>query len=266
MAIQVIEKWDSRVTTEGDNPEIEQKYIILGTSNDIDAKVALWQTAPTVYDGLVRDSLHMEPTGPDTWEASVRYVKYKRKRPPSTGDSVFSFDTGGGMQRITQSIQTVQKYPAPGRVAPDFQGAIGVTGNEVQGVDRIIPVYNFSETHYLEDSFVSQSYRMTLFNLTGTVNSDNWRGFAPGELLFLGASGSKRGNEDWEITYRFSASPNRTMLSVGPITGISKKGWEYLWVLYEDQVDTQAEKLVKRPIAVYVEQIYFYAFFSALGI
>lgn len=266
MSITILEKLDSRTTVEGENPEIELKYIILGTDNDINAKVALWQTAPTIYDGLVRDSLHLEPNGKDVWEATVRYTKYKRRRPPTTGEFSLSFDTGGGTERITQSIQTVNRYAAPGRTAPDFQGAIGVTGNEVQGVDRVVPVYHFSETHYLEDSFVSQTYRMVLFNLTGTVNSDSWRGFAPGELLFLGASGSKRGEEDWEITYRFAASPNRTNLSVGPITGINKKGWEYLWVLYEDQNDSQAKKLVKRPIAAYVEQIYFYASFSALGI
>ena len=57
------------------------------------------------------------------------------------------------------------------------------------------------------------------------------------ECLFLGAAGSKRGADDpsslklrragWEITYRFAASPNRTGITVGEITGIAKKGWEY---------------------------------------
>ncbi|MBC7077795.1 MAG: hypothetical protein H5T92_05745 [Synergistales bacterium] len=85
-------------------------------------------------------------------------------------------------------------------------------------------------------------------------------------MLFLGASGSKRGEEDWEITFRFAASPNATGLTVGEITGIAKKGWEYLWVRYADDVDDDAKVLVKRPIAVYVEQVYQYGDFSQLEI
>jgi hypothetical protein len=86
-------------------------------------------------------------------------------------------------------------------------------------------------------------------------------------VLFLGASGSKRGSgdeADWEITYRFAASPNVTGLSVGPINGINKKGWEYLWVRYADQEDTAAKALVKRPIAAYVERVYESGSFAAL--
>jgi len=50
-----------------------------------------------------------------------------------------------------------------------------------------------------------------------------------GECLFLGAPALKRGAEDREITYRFASSSNRTSLTVGPIVGIAKKGWEYMW-------------------------------------
>jgi len=48
-------------------------------------------------------------------------------------------------------------------------------------------------------------------------------------VLFLGATGSERGegpDDDWEITFRFAANPNQTGLSVGSISGISKKGWK----------------------------------------
>jgi len=35
---------------------------------------------------------------------------------------------------------------------PDFQGAIGVTQTEVEGVDITVPVYHFSETHDKADA------------------------------------------------------------------------------------------------------------------
>ncbi|MBL8747065.1 MAG: hypothetical protein JNK58_12015, partial [Phycisphaerae bacterium] len=111
--------------------------------------------------------------------------------------------------------------------------------------------------------------RGVLFALTGKVNSDPFREFQAGEVLFLGASGSKReasGGEDWEITFRFAASPNRTGIVVGPITGISKKGWEYLWVRYEDAEDAAAQAIVKRPVGAYVERVYSEGAFSGLEI
>ncbi|MEO0513610.1 MAG: hypothetical protein AAF108_12090 [Planctomycetota bacterium] len=116
---------------------------------------------------------------------------------------------------------------------------------------------------------MTNSYKGALFSLTGKVNSGGFRGFAAGEVLFLGATGARRGtgpDDDWEITFRFAASPNVTGLSVGSINGIAKKGWEYLWVRYADQEDTSANTIVKRPVAAYVERVYDQGNFGGLGI
>ena len=130
-----------------------------------------------------------------------------------------------------------------------------------------MPVYHFSETHYLPDSQVTLGYRATLFGLTGKVNDADFKGLSAGECLFLGAAGSQRGfGEDWEITFRFAASPNTSSLTVGPITGIAKKGWEYLWVRYADAEVPAAKAIVKQPVAAYVEKVYEDGDFSGLGI
>ncbi len=167
-------------------------------------------------------------------------------------------------QHITQSLQTIVKKAKPGETAPDFKQAIGVTTEEVEGVDITVPVYSFAETHYIANSLVTGAYKLTLFALTGKVNNATFKGFAAGEVLFLGASGSKRGDDEWEITFRFAASPNVTGMTVGDITGVDKKGWEYLWVRYTDAED--AKVLVKQPAAVYVEKVYESGDFSGLGI
>ncbi|MBI1372485.1 MAG: hypothetical protein GC159_06960 [Phycisphaera sp.] len=134
-------------------------------------------------------------------------------------------------------------------------------------MDITIPVYTFSETHYLSAGTVTNAYKGTLFNLTGKVNSGGFKGLAAGECLFLGAAGSQRGvGEDWEITFRFAGSPNKTGLTVGDIAGISKKGWEYLWVRYQDTEDNNAKMLIKKPIAAYVEKVYDEGNFASLGI
>ena len=140
----------------------------------------------------------------------------------------------------------------------------------VEGVDIAVPVFNFTETHYKPDEEITGAYKGILFNLTGKVNSDTFKGFQPGEVLFLGATGSKRTqlgeDADWEITYRFAGSPNVSGLTIGPITGITKKGWEYLWVRYADQEDTAAKAIVKRPIAAYIERVYDDGSFAGLGL
>jgi len=270
MPIEVREKFDSRRLTKGQNPSAELAYIVLGTDDDIAARDALEDGAPDTYDALPRQSVQVEPLGPEMWDGLVRYGRESAGTPPATGESSYQFDTGGGTQHITQSLDTVSRYPASGMTAPDFKGAIGVSADGVEGVDITVPVFHFSETHYKPDNEITPAYKGVLFNLTGKVNGDTFRGFEPGEVIFLGASGSKRAQvgeeEDWEISFRFAGSPNVTGLAIGPITGISKKGWEYLWVRYADQEDAAAKAIVKRPIAAYIERVYESGSFAALGL
>ena len=261
MPVTVYEKFGSGESTEGDNASVDLLYVVQGTADDLEAKQALATAAPVLYDGLVRQSWHVEPIGDGLWDGSVRYGQADT----DVDHSSFSFDTGGGSQHITQSLATVARYAVDGP-APDFHGAIGVTLDSVEGIDITVPTYHFSETHYFAPAVITGAYKATLFGLTGRVNAAMFRGFAIGEVLFLGASGSQRGNDNWEITYRFAASPNVTGLAVGEITGIAKKGWEYLWVRYADAEDDDAKTLVKRPVAAFVEQVYHYGNFAGLGI
>ena len=261
--ITVTEKFGSRQTSEGESPSIDLLFTIAGSDDDLEVKSHLLAASPVLYDGLVRQSTHIEPVGALLWDGSVRYGQRKR---PETGESSFSFDTGGGTQHITQSLQTLGSYAPSGKTPPNCQGAIGATGESVEGVDVTVPIYNFSETHYIAAEYVTQAYKAVLFTLTGRINAAPFRGFAAGEVLFLGASGSKRGEEDWEITFRFAASPNVSGMTIGEITGINKRGWDYLWVRYEDAEDATAKALVKRPMAAYVERVYYDGNFSGLGI
>ncbi len=268
MPITCTENIDSRQITETQSAELI--YTITGTADEAAAVASLKAAAPTVLHGMKRqpvtvEPVHVDTTNPDKciWTGTANYAPFEYQEPPQTGESVFNFDTGGGTQHITQSLQTAGRYPGS---APDFKGAIGVTQDSVEGVDITVPVYAFSETHYVPASQVTTAYKATLFNLTGRVNNGSFKGLAAGECLFLGASGSRRGADDWEITFRFAGSPNRTGLSVGPITGIAKKGWEYLWVRYADVEDTGSNTLVKQPIAAYVERVYEDGNFAALGI
>jgi len=261
VSLSLTERVDSRRRLTGDHPYLELFYTLTGTADEIEAKDHVAENTPTARDGLGRESIELEPVWVDTdaedgaWSVTVRYGR------ATAEESTFSFDTGGGTQHITQSLVTMARYPSN---APNCQGAIGVTHDAVEGVDITVPVYHFAETHCRPAWQVTTAYKMTRFNLTGRVNNAAFKGLAAGECLFLGAAGTQRGRGDWEITYRFAGSPNRTGLVIGSLTGISKKGWEYLWVRYADAEDSYA--IVKRPVAAYVEQVYSLGDFSLLDI
>lgn len=272
MAITVTEKPLSRESQSGDGASAQLLYSVKGTADDIAARAALVSESPASHDSQPRKNVRARPVfvdanNPDVciWDGEVNYGVDAR---PDTGDSTFSFDTGGGTQHITQSLETVGAYGThkDGTVAlvTDYGGAIGVSGRNVEGCDIVVPVYNWTETHYLNDVYVTQAYRRALFWITGRINNASFRGFEPGEVLFMGASGTKRQEEDWEITFRFAASPNLIDLIVSNIAGIAKRGWEYMWVRYDD--DEVGGGLVMRPLAVYVERTYNYRDFSGMGI
>lgn len=265
MAVEVHEQFESRPSTEGESPSVELIYEITGTDDDLLAKAALAEHAPEVYDDLVRKSLSIEVATATTWKGTVSYGL--RTSHEETGGHTYQFEIGGNSTHITQSLGTVGAYAPAGFTPPNFQGAIGVTHDDVQGCDIYTPEFRFSETHYLAAHLITSAYIATLWRIASApMNADAFRQFAPGECLFMGVSGSKRSEEDWEINYSFAASPNAMGLYVGQIGPINKYGWDYLWVRYEDEADTGAGRLVKIPVAAYVERVYGVSIFSALGI
>ncbi len=254
----VTERYDSREYTEGDSADLI--FTILDAVDESVAMMVLKASSSSVFHGLKRLRCRVEPMEGDgtDWTGHVQYGKIETAGSPpvAEGESSFSFDTTGGTQHVTQSKQTISKTAPVGQTAPDFKGAIGVTKDSVQGVDVTVPTYRFSKTLGISNSLVTDTYKQALCDLTGKVNDDTFEGFDAGEVLFLGASGSRRGDDDWVITFNFAAQKNATNITIGDITVPAKKGLEYLWVRYEDAEDAAAKKLVKRPTAAYVEKVY----------
>ena len=57
-----------------------------------------------------------------------------------------------------------------GATPPNHKNAIGVTKSGVAGVDIPVKAYSWSESHFFNDSVVTDIYKQTLSNLTGNVN------------------------------------------------------------------------------------------------
>lgn len=274
----IIEHFESGRAVSGNESNRELRYVVTGTENEATVVSLAATTAPASLGGfngttvLRRKTITATPLGGGVWDVVVPYEGLD-----NDNESQFTFDTAGGSVHITQSLGTVGTYhhgdtcsgsggSGADEDCPDFQGAIGVNGDSISGCDITVPVYNFAETHRIPAANVDGAYKAALFWLTGSVNDAPFKGFEAGEVLFLGASGSARGLEEWEITFKFAASPNVTCLPVGDFVVASKLGWEYLWIRYEDKEDDVAKALVKRPKCAYVEKVYEYKDFSGLGI
>jgi hypothetical protein len=250
----------------GPNRSASLAYHVAGASTELDALAAVAGVAPVSFNGLPRTSRSAEPL---TGSKYLVRVSYELNRPEDSSvavESSFEFNTGGGSETMYVSRSTVGTYSVAGLTAPSFSGGINVTDDGPQGVDRVVPVYQFSETHTIPAANVTGAYKAALFGLTGTVNNAAFKGFAAGEVLFLGARGTKNGSGDWEINFSFNALPNVANATFGPFTGVNKKGWEYLWFLFEEEEDATAKRVVRKPVAAYVERIYPESNFAGLGI
>jgi len=276
MPITYIEKFEGPRSTSGPSPTRERVYVFSGSSVEADIRADAETNLPASIDGLTLREIEFEAINDTYWLARANWRRHTISdepppEAPTAGDSSFEFDVTTETVHISQAKATVGGFGPPSwtLTIPSFAGAIGVTTDDIEGCDVQVPRYTFSETHYLNfaDTSAVNAFKSTVYGLTGKTNNGSFKGFPAGEVLFLGARGARRASDGlWEVTFRFSASPNVTGLTIGTITGIVKGGWEYLWVLYDVVQDAGAKRLVKRPAFAYSERVYDEGSFSALGI
>jgi hypothetical protein len=262
-----------------------KSYKLFGTANDVEVHAAVNQQISSVgygwqYPGVSDAQLWAESysitfLGDNAWQVTINYEKTGAE--PSTPDPMKrarSFDTTGGTQHITQAVSVgsggtldfEKRFPS---TATNMSGAIGVDANGVSGVDIVVPQLQWQEQYDVPNAYVTAAYVRGVAGITGTTNNASFRGFDAGEVLFVGCSGSQewdseKGSGPWALSYRFVASKNVTGQTIGSISGIEKKGHEYLWVRYEDSVSSNT--LLKQPKAVYVSKVYKDSDFSLLGL
>jgi len=290
MALTWIEDGDSRQATivrrgKKATSSMTKSYKLFGTANDVEVHAAVNQQISTVgygwqYPGVADAQLWAESysiafLGDNAWQVTINYEKTGAD--PKETDPLKrsrSFDTTGGTQHITQAcsvgsggtLDFEKRFPS---TATNMSGAIGVDSNGVNGVDIIVPNLQWQEQYDVPNAYVTASYVRGVAGITGTTNNASFRGFDAGEVLFIGCSGTQewddqKGKGPWSLSYRFIASKNVVGQTIGNITGIEKKGHEYLWVRYEDSIESSA--MIKRPKAVYVSKVYKDSNFSDLGI
>lgn len=300
MAADVQEKPLSRGLEIGANVSHEREcFVFNATSQDqavaaIIAKTSIFPVTYTTIQGSTtytfnRGSVSANPIGDgnlansaQTWDGRVKYQLVGFINIPyQTGDSVTTFEIGFKSENVkfnpngTTSTMIYAASPLAATDVPNFGGLINVTKDSVEGVDLDFPTLTWSETHYIADADVTVGYRNALYAVANApINDDTFKNFAAGEVKFLGVTGTRRfAGGDWELNFKFAASPNTTTLQIGGLTGgtitsITKGGWDYVWVHYVKQVFTfgSGTYLLQVPQSAYVETLYEESDFSTLGI
>lgn len=178
------------------------------------------------------------------------------------------FDTGGGTVHITQARETIDSVLLGGGVAPSTKDAIGVSKDEVKGVDIPAPGGEFSLSYTF--SQLSNGYFRRLMAMSGrAVNDAAFKGFEAGEVLFVGCSGHYRAGGKWKLVFRFKFQPNEVNIPVGDqLTIPAKAGWDLIDVLYSEVKDELAGRkvIVQRPYAAYVRRVMVWSDFKVLSI
>lgn len=280
MALVLTEKVGSRVIVDGPAPSFELHYILTGTADDGVAKDYVGRRTLKTWDGMTRKTIEITPDWVDTtadggagdglWQVVVNYDTLQD--PFNLGDFAENFDISLATEHVTHSRRTIGQWEAAGElITPDNNQAINDTGERIEGVDILSPLFRFDETHRLSANLVTSRYRGIIFHLSGTVNSTDFKGFERGECMFLGARARLVEEGEYEVHYRFAATPNRSNIQVRHITVPFKRGWDYIWVRTELEETTARgasgkPKLVPTPLAVYVERVYDYRHFGSLRI
>jgi hypothetical protein len=253
--MRIIELPDGIKTT-GRDPSETRRYKIIGVSNSNTANAYALASTPaiigTVYGLLYRQDVQCSKVAYNHWMVEVPYSPRKNE----TGDWTWDFDTTGGTIHITQAKAEVARYPA--NQAPNQRGVIAVDGDEVKGTEIVIPAMKINVQFRHPLGVITIPQAKFLSSITGTVNSDNFLTFAPGEVLFLGARGSDGSNAEATVGYQFAIGKNLTNQTIGTITGVAKKAWDVAWIRYKDNVVTADSKQLptREPKFVYVDRVY----------
>ena len=266
MAITITESVNSRNSSRGPSAFAELVYHVSTDAGEDEGTVlgAIQTDTPTSYDGMPLAAVDMdEVLNVDTVAGNGLYrVRCRYEQPQGGGlldftGELLTWATGGGRERRRQAISTTG-YVAGGGTAPDYGGAINPSESGVEGVDVVVPTFRFTINKQMANADVTSAFQQAVYDLTGKTNHAIWRGFGIGDVLFLGCNARQLGqNANWAMQFEFEARPTLVNIDIGGINVAEKRGHDYLWVTYLSQKDTTADRIVQKPDAAYVSQVYY---------
>jgi len=176
-------------------------------------------------------------------------------------------------KRATAISQTLIDGSESGLAAGLSIGWNGKTGSDSQiaGVDVLSGAMRESWAVSLPRKKVTTNYKRYIAACAGSTNATSFKGWAPGEVLFLGATYSAKSTDTRvTVTYNFAIQPNEEDVKIGVnksgtnITVAKKGGWQYVWVIPGEKGDSASIGSYVR--AAYLATVHGEADFNVFGI
>ncbi len=139
------------------------------------------------------------------------------------------------------------------------------------GIDLLEGVMRETWTVSMPRKAMTPAFKRTVGSMLRTVNKTSFKGWAPGEALFVAASYSSPLNaQRITVTFHFAIQPNEAGVVIGKdkenedIKVPMKKGWQYIWAIPGQQI---VEESYRNYVAAsFLSTVYRESDFSALGI
>ena len=261
-----------RNSSRGRNPDDGDQFVITGATTEVQARVLLDAFTPLSYgpEPMWKQEVSVQERKGTygIWDGTVKFGPIKL---PDAGDWTWGFNATVETEHVTHGKAHIADYAAPGKTAANHKGAIGVTlDGSIEGVDWYFPKFEWWEKHVLQyiGPAAAWAFSTTLASFGGALNNAMFRGFGPGQVLFLGGTGERSNTRPglFEVNAKFRAQPDKTGIVLGDITGIAKKAWEYLWIESGPSISNPAAGMEQVPIGAHVERMADWLDFSQLGL
>jgi hypothetical protein len=231
---------------------------------------------------LYRTNIQIEEKAVDLYHVDVTWGPYDKKELQPM-DCNWHMNTTGGTRHVTQAISVVQAVGPGSDGTVNYNGAIGVNENgDVEGIDILDPVQEWTENYKLPIGGFSWAYMdQVVTPLTDHVNQYPFRNKPTGSVLFKGGTGGRSSKDPMFLDLSLTFAYSQPVTSANPLTWSTfdaagnaqtitlsaKEGWQELDFHYVTQAPTAAPwRPSKRLAQVTVNQVYFYADFSLLGV
>ena len=239
-------------------------YIVEGTEDDITACTSAYEFAPDEFSEIPKKSASVaERLTENAWKIEVNYGSESKSSSGDSGseddEATMNFDCSAGTKHMTQAIEQTCVYAGSGesKDSSDEASAVPIGWNgkdgsesEAAGVDVSIGELRETYTKTMSKSKVtSTSWKRKVAELVGKVNSGSFKGWNAGEVMFLGCSYSapSKGSKKVSVSFHFAIRLNESKATVAGQNIGSKKGFEYLWALTDDEVrDGERKRKVRK--------------------
>lgn len=270
--VEVVGQTASRTIDGG--ARISNRYSVTGATSESEAETETYNYLATLgrtllYNGLAFDGITTDEEEDSVYYTTATWRTFSRAQPRQIGDDIetdfsFNISTIPVSVKLPQGTIEVFKAGETADFVPQLLNDVG-DGEEPDGVDIYEPSYEESKTIIVPTSSLTPAYRTKLKQSVGKTNLGTFQGWAEGEVLMTGISGTRRGASDSELNFRWQVRENEDNLTIAGIQGISKKGWDYLWPRAETRSTANAP-MVKTITHICVARIFKQRTFNDLGI